>query len=55
MRVAFPVSEGMMLTMDCDPLLAPLSRGKPEHGPEQNVRDRVHGQRSMRERAVQVH
>ena len=55
MRVTFPVSEGVMLAMDCDLFLAALSRGKPKHCPEQHIRERAHGQRSMCECAVQVH
>ena len=55
MGVTFPVSEGVMLAMDRDPLLAALSRCNPKHGPEQHIRDRVNGQRAMRECAVQVH
>src|SRR5438876_592343 len=37
-----------MLSMDGDPLLATLSRRQPQHRAKKHIRDRVHGQRSMR-------
>ena len=54
MGVTFAVGECVVFAMDGDPLLAALSRRQPEHRPKEQGRGRVHGQRPMRERAVQV-
>jgi len=52
--ITFPVGEGVMLSMDGDPLLTTLSRRQPQHRAKKHIRDRVHGQRSMRQGPVQV-
>ena len=54
MRVALPVRERVMLPVDGDPLLAALSRRQPEHGAKDDIRNRVHDERPVRESPVQV-
>jgi hypothetical protein len=52
--ITFAVGERVVFAMDGHPLLPALPRRQPEHRPKHQLRHRVHGQRSMRERAVQM-
>jgi len=53
-RIAVAIDEGVVLPVHRNPLLLALTRQEPEHGAEQERRDRLQSQRAVRERAVQI-
>jgi hypothetical protein len=53
--VTFPVCEGMVLSMDSDPLARPDAREHPNQHAEDKVCWGSQGQRAVRQRSVQVH